>query len=458
MPNGCREISKGIPPAGAPGHNVPNGCPGITEGIPPAGAPGPVGTEVILPYIPRRELLKSAGAAALFASIGLSAARAEAPAFEILWTKPVSETPDIYYGWPTVGVTKDDELIVVASGGREGHICPFGRVDMFRSRDKGQTWTWPQTIYDSPIDDRDGGLLVTDKGTLLVTTYTDPNGKYAAMLKEEAARRAKGEKEMSDQRYNRWKKACERLGERESIRELGCFLLRSTDDGVNWEARRRIPVNSNHGPFQTKSGRIIYPGVEMWTEERAEFFRREKAAGETMVPSGNRVSVWYSDDDGQNWAFLSAIPARGGDSIDHYHELHGVEAEDGTLIVQIRNHNERNNQETLQCESHDGGKTWTEPHEIGVWGLPSHLTRLADGRLLMSYGYRRAPLGQYVRVSDDSGKSWSEPMYIGPNEVSGDLGYPSTAQLSDGSLVTVWYETPAPGAKAIVKMARWVLK
>ncbi|MBO7679740.1 MAG: exo-alpha-sialidase, partial [Thermoguttaceae bacterium] len=141
-----------------------------------------------------------------------------------------------------------------------------------------------------------------------------------------------------------------------------------------------------------------------------------------------------------------------------YYELHGVEAEDGTIIVQIRNHNAQNDQETLQCESSDGGKTWTVPHSIGVWGLPSHLWRLTDGRLLMTYGHRRAPLGQYARLSDDCGKSWSEPMYIGPNDVSGDLGYPSTVQLSDDSLVSVWYETPAAGAKAIVKMARWVLK
>jgi hypothetical protein len=44
--------------------------------------------------------------------------------------------------------------------------------------------------------------------------------------------------------------------------------------------------------------------------------------------------------------------------------------------------------ETLQCESADGGKTWCEPHEIGVWGLPSHLLRLRNGNLLMTYGYR----------------------------------------------------------------------
>ena len=128
------------------------------------------------------------------------------------------------------------------------------------------------------------------------------------------------------------------------------------------------------------------------------------------------------------------------------------------LIVQMRNHNERDNLQTLQCESTDGGKTWTVPRAIGVRGYPSHLLRLADGRLLMSYGCRIELMGQYARVSDDCGQSWSDPMYLGPNSVSADLGYPSTVQLSDGSLITIWYETPAEGAKTVIKMARWVLK
>ena len=34
---------------------------------------------------------------------------------------------------------------------------------------------------------------------------------------------------------------------------------------------------------------------------------------------------------------------------------------------------------------------------MGVWGLPSHLLRLRDGRLLMTYGYRRAPFGNQAR-------------------------------------------------------------
>jgi hypothetical protein len=142
---------------------------------------------------------------------------------------------------------------------------------------------------------------------------------------------------------------------------------------------------------------------------------------------------------------------------DAYHELHAVEAADGTLIAQIRNHNKANAGETLQSESTDGGKTWNLPHSIGVWGLPSHLLKLSDGRLLMTYGYRRPPFGNQARVSTDNGKSWSEAMMISTDGKGGDLGYPSTVELADHSLLTVWYESTREYEKAVLRQARWTL-
>jgi hypothetical protein len=200
-----------------------------------------------------------------------------------------------------------------------------------------------------------------------------------------------------------------------------------------------VPLNSPHGPITLSDGRLLYPGVELWTAKR-------------------RVGVSESTDDGVTWSDLKELPIRSGDDHRQYHELHAVEAANGTILCHIRNHNKRNAQETLQTESTDGGKTWSEPRPIGVWGLPSHLLRLKDGRLLMSYSYRRTPFGNQARLSEDHGKTWSEPLTISADGVGGDLGYPSTVECDDGTLVTVWYEKLNDSPLAQLRQARWRLR
>ena len=124
--------------------------------------------------------------------------------------------------------------------------------------------------------------------------------------------------------------------------------------------------------------------------------------------------------------------------------------------MQLRNHNPANAQETLQSESSDEGRTWSAPRAIGVWGLPSHLLRLRDDRLLMTYGYRRDPRGNLARLSDDHGRTWSEPIVLS-DDGTGDIGYPSTVELDDGTLVTVWYEVMRGSPHAVLRQALWSL-
>ncbi len=177
-----------------------------------------------------------------------------------------------------------------------------------------------------------------------------------------------------------------------------------------------------------------------------------------MWTPAKRIGACESLDDGQTWHWLAEIPSRAGDAAtDGYRELHAVEADDGTVIAQIRNHNKTNAGETLQSESKDGGNTWCEPHSIGVWGLPSHLLKLHDGRLLMTYGHRRAPFGNQARISTDHGHTWSEAMMISTDGAGGDLGYPSTVELADHSLLTVWYESMKGHEHAVLRQARWTL-
>ena len=86
---------------------------------------------------------------------------------------------------------------------------------------------------------------------------------------------------------------------------------------------------------------------------------------------------------------------------------------------------------------------------------PSHLLRLRDGRLLMTYGYRRAPFGNLARISEDHGRTWSAALVISDDGAGSDLGYPSTVELADGQLVTVWYERLRDSPQAALRRAQW---
>ena len=72
----------------------------------------------------------------------------------------------------------------------------------------------------------------------------------------------------------------------------------------------------------------------------------------------------------------------------------------------------------------------------------------------MTYGHRRAPFGNQARISDDHGKNWSDAMIISGDGIGGDLGYPSTVELDDGS---VWYETMKSPKLAELRQAHWKL-
>jgi hypothetical protein len=373
----------------------------------------------------RRRLLAQGPAWFALAGRAFAGPRARVESIEV-----ISHQPGLYCGWPTLARRADGELIAVWSGGREQHVCPFGRVEMMRSRDGGRAWSWPQVVIDTPIDDRDAGVLVTPKGSILVTTVTSIS--YEKVL-------AKSNDWPPPERMERWLALQRGTTEAERKRLLGTWMLRSTDGGLTWSAPYRVPVNSPHGPIALSGGRLFYAGQQFWTDR-------------------NDCAVCESADDGLSWRWLAALPVRAGDTVDAYAEPHAVETAGNRILVQIRNHNKVSERETLQCESSDGGKTWSEPRAIGVWGLPSHLLRMGDGRLLMTYGYRREPFGNQARLSEDHGRTWSPPLTISSDGASRDLGYPSTVELAAGQFATLWYERPkSPPRKAVLRLARWSL-
>jgi Neuraminidase (sialidase) len=388
----------------------------------------------------RRQFLgasTSAAAATLLGPIRHAKSADQAPSIEIVDLKVISWKPPLYHGWPTLARRANGELMLAFSGGRETHVCPFGRVEWMRSKDNGQTWSWPQVLYDGPIDDRDAGIVETARGSILVSTFTSL-AYEPVMARAEKAKSGEPGAFLDPKLLLEWQAVHHRLSADERKKELGSYMLRSTDGGVTWSQRYEVPLNSPHGPTALRNGRVLYAGKALWRDER--------------------VGICESTDDGVSWKWIATMPTRPNDLAKNYHELHLVEANEGVLICHIRNHNKPEDRETLQSESHDGGKTWTTPHAIGVWGLPSHLLRLRDGRLLMSYGHRRNPLGNQARVSSDNGKSWSAPVILSDDGISGDLGYPSTVECDDGMLVSVWYEVLKGSPLAQLRQARWRLR
>jgi hypothetical protein len=125
----------------------------------------------------------------------------------------------------------------------------------------------------------------------------------------------------------------------------------------------------------------------------------------------------------------------------------------------IRHHGQPGDQVLWQTESADGGKTWTETRPTSIWGLPPHLLRLRDGRILLTYGHRRPAFGQRACLSRDGGKTWDydHELRIRDDAPNGDLGYPASIQMDDDTILTIYYQVDKPGEKTCLLGTFWKL-
>jgi hypothetical protein len=346
-------------------------------------------------------MLACAGVARADAPTTLASVPAKQSIAQIISEVVVCKQPERYIGWPSVVTADNGDLVAVFSGDRDWHVCPWGKVTLVRSSDGGQTWSAPQVIADTPLDDRDTGITKLPDGSLIASFNTslafdnpkvkryEPYQKHAATL--DAATR------------ERWK---------------GVWTIRSTDHGQTWSSPQPAPAATPHGPTALRDGRLM-------------FVRPEVFASADLGKTWSKIAQIVKDEATwkSRYAFLS--------------EQHAVEAADGRIVALAR-YADKDDIDLRQTESADGGKTWTPPVPTGMRGYPAHLLRLNNGWLLASYGRRIAPLGERACISKDDGRTWLvDQEIILSNAVpqgAGDLGYPCSAQLPDGSIWTVYYQ------------------
>ncbi len=112
----------------------------------------------------------------------------------------------------------------------------------------------------------------------------------------------------------------------------------------------------------------------------------------------------------------------------------------------------------VQTESTDGGQTWTPAVPLGFHGSPPHLIHHSSGAIVCVYGYRLPPSGQRAMISHDGGETWAYDHILRDDGPDADLGYPSSVELDDGSIITVYYEKHGSVAdKCGLLWSRWRL-
>ena len=109
--------------------------------------------------------------------------------------------------------------------------------------------------------------------------------------------------------------------------------------------------------------------------------------------------------------------------------------------------------------SDDNGATWDYLNrpvaDTGKGGNPPTLTKLQDGRLCLTYGYRAEPYGIRARLSNNDGATWGKEIVLRDDGGNHDIGYPRTVQRPDGTMVTVYYFNDSPDGERYIAATLW---
>ena len=331
-----------------------------------------------------------------------------------------------YFGWPSVARLQDGSLMTVASGFRIAHICPFGKVVACRSYDEGETWSAPEIIADTPLDDRDGGIMTFGKSGVMVATF---NNDPAFQRKNCQAKHTYA---------NAYLDEVERRGDWQKY--LGSSLIISKDGGRTFASPVIVPISSPHGPCELNDGTVLYVG-RLFND----------------VNSVSHIECHTVDENGKT-EFRSRIEDVPGLLSC---EPHATQLQNGRIVVHIRVQGydaSRGNVFTIyQSVSDDNGYTFTKPVQLlsDKGGSPAHLINHSSGALVSVYGYREKPYGIRVMFSLDGGETWDTDNVLVGDEPSGDLGYPASVELDNGDVLTVFYTRESSTGASVIKQIVW---
>ena len=309
---------------------------------------------------------------------------------------------------PNVTVLSDGEIVVTVREGID-HAGLDGTIVMFRSYDNGVTWSEKEYLYEPGLDHRNSCIFELQNGEWLANDYRITDG-----YDKDGLLTIHRQKTIGPTLWGAWSKD---KGRTWSFSEKPLFVPEMTFNRCS-EAERHM--------LQLPDGRLLM----------AAAYAMQGIAGCALV-------IYYSDDNGRVWDVLSRLPH-------HFCECEEpaiLRTKSGKLILLSRSEIYASDMMSKGClfqsESYDGGKTWSElfPTDMSSMSAPGHLLQLADGRILCTHASRAHPGSVYITVSYDEGKTWdTKNTRIIANDITNyDACYPTSGQMSDGKIITVWY-------------------
>ena len=164
---------------------------------------------------------------------------------------------------------------------------------------------------------------------------------------------------------------------------------------------------------------------------------------------GNQSYLFRSKDGGKAWGEPVLIGS-------HYNETGIAVLRDGRVLAAMRS---EKGGSLAVTESSDQGRTWSKAVQITADSEhPGDLIQLKDGRILMVYGERNAPRGVHAMISRD-GRDWdkSKRIVLADDAPNGDCGYPSSVEVENGKVVTLYYQVDDPKNAPASSSARAIL-
>jgi len=347
--------------------------------------------------------------------------------------------------YPTVTPLRDGTLlatyVVGASKDDDGQT-----IELRRSTDGGRTWSAPQRPFLSEVEGRRGSL-----GSGYVTQL---EGDRLVALGVWVDREAYPGRPL----FN---------GETEGTLPLRNLLADSLDLGRSWSMWRALPLPHDLGPPAATDAilRLADGTLALSAEIGKHYHDRSKWF--------QRVVYFYSHDQGRSWGPPHTACQDPTGRIFNWDQRAAV-APDGRVMTftWTYDHDAARYLNIHRRLSRDGGRTWSEPEDLGFSDQPSHPAVLPDGRVVLAWVDRFGSRSIRARLAEGVDAPFLESTEVvlyqlgasggrgngfdGTGELLSNLhlwtfGLPYAVALPDGDVLVTYYAGD-PGALS----AHWV--